>query len=149
LSIRRELFTALGGFDQRFPGAAGEDIDLSWRLRQQGHSLLFEPRAIVYHRPQRNSAGAVWAHLHRFGQAQSTLWRLFPELKNTRKKRRLRPFAGLIVALAPLLALRDTFALYRRLLPLRWFVWLLPGLVWGKTAWYWGVAEALLIDRER
>jgi GT2 family glycosyltransferase len=148
-SIGRELFMALGGFDERFPGAAGEDIDIGWRLRQQGHSLFFEPRAVVYHRPQRSSAGAIWAHLRSFGQSQSILWRLFPDLENTRRKRRLRPFAGLIIAVAPLLALRDALALYRRSLSLRSFVRLAPGLVWGKTAWYWGVAEALWVDRGR
>jgi GT2 family glycosyltransferase len=148
-SIIHELFTTLGGFDESFSRAAGEDIDLSWRLRQRGHALFFEPRAVVYHRPQRSSAGAVWAHLRSFGQAQSSLWRLFPDLENTHKKRRLRPFAGLIIAIAPLLALRDVVSLYRRLLPLRSFVQLAPGLIWGKTAWYWGVAEALWVDQHR
>src|SRR5258706_7452408 len=148
-SIARELFAALGGFDQRFPGAAGGDIELGWRLRQRGHSLFFEPRAVVYHRPQRSSARAVWGHLRRFGQAQAILWRQFPDLEHTRRKRRLRPFAGLIIAAAPLLALRDAIGLYRTRMSIGSFLRLVPGIAWGKAAWYWGVAEALWVDAKR
>jgi hypothetical protein len=61
----------------------------------------------------------------------------------------MRPFAGLIMAIAPLLALRDAIGLYYTYVSLRSFWRLLPGIAWGKIAWYWGVAEALLVDRER
>jgi hypothetical protein len=57
----------------------------------------------------------------------------------------LRPLAGIILALSPLLALRDALALYRQTGSARAAWHLLPGVVWGKLAWYWGIVEALLV----
>ena len=44
LAIRRDVFEAVGGFDERYPRPAGEDADLTIRLRRMGHRLYFEPR---------------------------------------------------------------------------------------------------------
>jgi GT2 family glycosyltransferase len=38
----------VGGFDERFPFAGGEDIDLAYRLRHVGH-LGYAPDAVVLH----------------------------------------------------------------------------------------------------
>lgn len=43
------VFQAVGGFDTRFPGAAGEDRDLCARLGEWGCRMFFEPRAVVMH----------------------------------------------------------------------------------------------------
>jgi GT2 family glycosyltransferase len=48
-AFRRDLFLAAGGFDQGFPTSNNEDTELSYRLCAQGHKLVFNPRAIVYH----------------------------------------------------------------------------------------------------
>ena len=47
-AIRREDFEALGGFDEGY-FLHIEDIDLCWRARQQGGSVLFHPEAKVVH----------------------------------------------------------------------------------------------------
>ncbi len=47
LAYGRAAFLALGGFDPRFVTA--EDIDLNLRAVQAGASIVYEPRAIVYH----------------------------------------------------------------------------------------------------
>lgn len=39
----------VGGFDESFPGAAGEDVDLCWRILQLGWSLHFQPDLVVDH----------------------------------------------------------------------------------------------------
>jgi glycosyltransferase involved in cell wall biosynthesis len=49
-AYRRNLLVESGGFDETFPGAAVEDVDLSYRLASQGHRMVFNPRAIVCHR---------------------------------------------------------------------------------------------------
>lgn len=41
LALRRELYFAVGGFDPRFKGWGGEDLDFAWRLRQAGTPLHF------------------------------------------------------------------------------------------------------------
>jgi glycosyltransferase involved in cell wall biosynthesis len=49
-AYRRRVLLEAGGFDESLPGAAVEDVDLSYRLAARGHRLVFNPRAIVYHR---------------------------------------------------------------------------------------------------
>ena len=51
MSYRRELLLALGGFDETFPYAAGEDTDLKWRAVDRGHRLLYVPVKVTHDRP--------------------------------------------------------------------------------------------------
>lgn len=48
-AYRTAVFLEMGGFDGRFPVACAEDVDLSFRMADQGHKMVFAPRAIVYH----------------------------------------------------------------------------------------------------
>jgi len=48
-AYRRETFLAVKGFDEKFPIASGEDIDLSYRLAGKGHKMVFNWDAIVWH----------------------------------------------------------------------------------------------------
>lgn len=61
LAVRRELFERLGGFDEGFPYASMEDVDLAMRLRASGAREIFVPLAGVCH-PWREIAGfgAMW-----------------------------------------------------------------------------------------
>lgn len=144
IMLRRDLFMALGGFDEGFPGAAGEDIDFSLRLRNQGHTLWFEPEATIFHRPARSSAASVATHLRNFGRVHVRLQREHQGRAAPRLGPHLRPWSGLLMALAPLLALADALLLLWRNPALRRYWYCLPGLIWGKAAWYWGVVEGML-----
>mgnify|MGYP001328663425 CR=1 FL=1 len=55
IGYRRALLERLGGFDEEFPDAAGEDTDLAWRARAAGATTAFAPGALVFHdiRPSR------------------------------------------------------------------------------------------------
>lgn len=46
--IRKEVFDELGGFDETFPVAAGEDVDLKKRVTDQGHRLLYLPIKVIH-----------------------------------------------------------------------------------------------------
>ena len=46
--IRSELFQASGGFDEDF-FAHMEEIDLCWRLKNQGWQIKSEPKSVVFH----------------------------------------------------------------------------------------------------
>lgn len=79
--------SALAGvrFDERFPTAAGEDVDFCVRLRLRG-TIALAPRAIVHHD---FGYGSTWAGLTRFlgvfqryGEADPLLWELHPELRH-------------------------------------------------------------------
>ncbi|MEZ4710467.1 MAG: glycosyltransferase family 2 protein [Caldilineaceae bacterium] len=48
-AMRRALFAALGGFDERF-FLYYEDTDLSLRVRLAGYGIVYAPRAVVAHR---------------------------------------------------------------------------------------------------
>jgi glycosyltransferase involved in cell wall biosynthesis len=48
VSLKRELFLASGGFDPEFVFDY-EDLDLAWRLGEQGMRLLYERSAVVEH----------------------------------------------------------------------------------------------------
>lgn len=48
LAIRKELFQELGGFDEDFEFHM-EEIDLCWRLQNQGHEVRYCPQSVVYH----------------------------------------------------------------------------------------------------
>ena len=49
LSMRAELFAAVGGYDASFSSYGGEDLDLGWRLKQLGAKFRFLPNSPVEH----------------------------------------------------------------------------------------------------
>ena len=72
-AISREKFLELGGYDTRFHPGIFEDIDLSYRARQKGYKLYYEPDSVVYHMGQasfKKAFGArgisVMAHRNNF-----------------------------------------------------------------------------------
>jgi glycosyltransferase involved in cell wall biosynthesis len=48
-AIRREVFLALGGFDETYERPSIEDIDLGYRLRGSGHRIALDPGVQVKH----------------------------------------------------------------------------------------------------
>jgi GT2 family glycosyltransferase len=144
LCLPRALFLAMGGFDEHFPGAAGEDLDFGLRLRAAGHTLHFEPRARVRHLHPRTTPGGIWRHLRSFGRAHLRVARAHPTTLAGAASRLRRGHAALIIAAALPLALLDTLRLFVEHRALRPYLRALPGVVWARTGWYWGLAEALL-----
>ena len=47
--IRRQTFESIGGFDEQFPFACMEDVDLRERLLAAGARVGFAPDAVVFH----------------------------------------------------------------------------------------------------
>jgi glycosyltransferase involved in cell wall biosynthesis len=78
MAVSRAAFCAVGGFDEGFSrvGAAGEDIDLSWRLQLGGYRLHFEPGALAYYR-HRHDLGQVWRQNLRYGMADVLLYKRY------------------------------------------------------------------------
>ncbi|HLF28879.1 MAG TPA: glycosyltransferase [Anaerolineae bacterium] len=48
MSYCRDVLEQVGGFDETFPYAAGEDADLKWRICQTGAQLLYLPIKVVH-----------------------------------------------------------------------------------------------------
>jgi GT2 family glycosyltransferase len=49
IAYPRELLERLGGFDETFWEAAGEDTDLGWRAIEAGTRVIYEPKALNWH----------------------------------------------------------------------------------------------------
>lgn len=78
-AYRRKLLLQAGGFDPAFPIPSAEDIDLSFRLAQAGHRLVFVPEAWVWHtHPDR-----LWTYLMRKGRYG--FWRALLYLRHPEK----------------------------------------------------------------
>ncbi|HNX75631.1 MAG TPA: glycosyltransferase [Candidatus Rifleibacterium sp.] len=49
LAVRKELFERIGGFNETFRRASGEDNDFCYRILRQGHRIKYVPTAKVAH----------------------------------------------------------------------------------------------------
>lgn len=59
-AIRRAAFENLGGFDEDFLEAAGEDMELAARISRAGLRVRFAPEALVHHPPRHVGWRGVW-----------------------------------------------------------------------------------------
>ncbi len=80
MAFRRSSLLAIGGFDTRF-WAAGDDVDVCWRLREAGSTLGFSPAAMVWHLP-RSSVRAFWKQQVGYGRAEALLEAKWPQKYN-------------------------------------------------------------------
>lgn len=65
--FRREVFGAVGYFDERFTWAGGEDLDFGWRVHWAGYAMRYVPGARVEHR-HRSSPGQLFRGYCRYGR---------------------------------------------------------------------------------
>jgi GT2 family glycosyltransferase len=88
LAIRRDLFEQLGGFDEDFLEAGGEDLEFAWRIRKMKLIARYAPEAVVYH-PARRLPVSKWVN-----RAFQSRWHLLYGLKTTRAGRVSRDWTG-------------------------------------------------------
>lgn len=77
MAFRRRALETVGGFDTRFH-TAGDDVDICWRLTEQGRRLGFSPGAVVWHH-RRDSVGAYLRQQRAYGEAEGLLERKWPQ----------------------------------------------------------------------
>lgn len=80
MSFRKAALEAIGGFDEKFR-IAGDDVDVCWRIQQQGWTLGFSPAAMVWHH-RRNSVKAYLKQQMNYGKAEAMLEKKWPEKYN-------------------------------------------------------------------
>jgi glycosyltransferase involved in cell wall biosynthesis len=116
MAVSRAAFFEVDGFDEGFAvvGAAGEDIDLSWRLQLRGHRLHFEPDALVYYR-HRHDLREVWRQNLHYGMADVLLYKRYRAhgLRPRPLSQALRGFRGLLIR-TPALMRRGSRGLWVR-----------------------------------
>jgi GT2 family glycosyltransferase len=81
MAFRREKLLAIGGFDPRFR-AAGDDVDLCWRLQERGWTLGFAPSAVVWHH-RRNSIKSYLKQQFGYAKAEALLADKWPAKYNS------------------------------------------------------------------
>ena len=79
-AIQKQLFDSIGGFEERFPYAAMEDVDLRLRLTKCGHKFLFSKDASVCH-PWRHKGG--WKKLKQYQKSILIYLSIHPEESST------------------------------------------------------------------
>ena len=77
LAIRKSALREIGGFDPVFR-AAGDDVDICWRLRETGGRLRFAPGAVVWHH-RRNTVRAYFRQQRGYGHAEALLMKAHPK----------------------------------------------------------------------
>jgi GT2 family glycosyltransferase len=77
MAFRKTALQGIGGFDPRFR-TAGDDVDVCWRLMEQGCRIGFHAGAMVWHH-RRNSVRTYWKQQRGYGRAEALLERKWPE----------------------------------------------------------------------
>jgi GT2 family glycosyltransferase len=60
LAVRRQVFQQLGGFDDDFREAGGEDMEFAWRVAREGLRVCFVSGAVVHHPPRAIGWRGLW-----------------------------------------------------------------------------------------
>jgi len=76
MAITRAALQKVGGFDPMFT-AAGDDVDLSWRLAASAETLAYAPGAVVIHEP-RATLAAYLRQQRGYGIGEGLLFRKYP-----------------------------------------------------------------------
>src|SRR5438132_1674504 len=77
MAFRREVLEQLGGFDPVYT-AAGDDVDLCWRVLDRGWDIGFHPAALVWHH-RRSGARAYPPQQRGYGRAEALVEARHPD----------------------------------------------------------------------
>ncbi|MDQ7799266.1 MAG: glycosyltransferase [Candidatus Edwardsbacteria bacterium] len=121
-AFRRDIFLQFGGYDTSFKVACAEDVELSYRMHNAGHRMIFAPQALVYHlHPE--TLGAYFRKKYKFAY-----WRMLAVRKNPNKlvsDSHTPQVMKLQLMLAPMVILLLSMGLFNRLF---WYVSLVAAL---------------------
>lgn len=78
VSLRRDLLERVGGFDERFPYPAFEDMELAFRLARHGFHMDYRPRARAFHARSMTLASFA-ARMEKVGESAELMRRAAPE----------------------------------------------------------------------
>ncbi|MCP9819745.1 glycosyltransferase [Synechococcus sp. Cruz-9H2] len=80
MAFKADVLRDLGGFDAQYR-AAGDDVDICWRLQDAGHSIGFSPSAQVWHF-RRNTVKDYFNQQRGYGKAEAMVYYKHPERFN-------------------------------------------------------------------
>jgi cellulose synthase/poly-beta-1,6-N-acetylglucosamine synthase-like glycosyltransferase len=147
-AYRRDIFLKNHGFDTTLMDA--EDVELSFRLAEQGHKMAFAPEAIVYHDHPRS----VWEYARRkfmYAYWRAFVYKRFPKKiasdSRTPQTQKIQSALALMVLPAFLAAMFwDKFSIVAVLLALMLFATTLPLVIrFLSRDWQVALAAVFLI----
>lgn len=80
MAFRKSVLLEVDGFDPIYR-AAGDDVDLCWRVQDAGHTIGFHAAAFVWHH-RRNSVKMYWRQQKGYGKAEALLEGKWPQKYN-------------------------------------------------------------------
>lgn len=93
LLVRRAAFRGVGGFEDGMH--VGEDVDLTWRLRDKGWTIAYLPAGRVFHE-HRSTLRSFMSRRFDYGTSEGQLQRLHPQ---RRKRMVIPPLLALLLVL--------------------------------------------------
>jgi mycofactocin glycosyltransferase len=75
--VRKDIYERVGGLDEALQ--VGEDVDLCWRLMQEGHHLFYIPHGRVLHK-HRNHLLSGFLRRFDYGTSEAVLYGRFPKV---------------------------------------------------------------------
>lgn len=91
--VRRTIFLSVDGFDDAMH--VGEDVDLTWRLRDEGWTIAYLPLGRVYHE-HRSTLRSFMSRRFDYGTSEGLLQLLHP---HRRKRMVIPPLLAFVLAL--------------------------------------------------
>jgi mycofactocin system glycosyltransferase len=76
--VRKDAYLEVGGLDESL--RVGEDVDLCWRLKKQGHRLIYVPKGRVRHK-HRNRFREGFKRRFDYGTSEAALYARHSEVK--------------------------------------------------------------------
>ena len=138
MGVRRSLFDEVKGFPDVHPVAP--DTHFILKAREAGYQIRFVPEAVVTHDHTRTSFSSIFRYSA--GHASETII-----LRNKYRLLMGTPFVlrspGLLLAAAPVIALKVTADIYIKNISNAKFICTAPVVYALKLAWCWGAARGL------
>ena len=67
MSFRKKLLIKSGGFDENFRGSCfRDDTDMSTRIKRLNYKLIYNPRALVWHKYKGKSINRKWFYWYAY-----------------------------------------------------------------------------------
>ncbi len=112
MGLWKEALLASGGFDETFRG--GQDNDVAIKLLKAGHSIFFEPAAVVEHLHPGGTYADLKKHATTYGKAAVALILRHPDYYGWKRIRVLWRFRGLFLAWSPFKAAQQATRVFVR-----------------------------------
>jgi len=140
LAIRRIDFISVGMFNEKYKYPAGEDSELTTKLKLSGYKLMFQPQAVLLHNPQRSNFFQVLRHAFFYG---SNSIKVNPAYQSVLRIPFILRSWILTIIFSPILSLYVVLKIvFFQNLPLE--MWkTLPVVFLAKIAWCFGASSTL------